>query len=207
MSQFRLEVDHLARSFGPRRVLRDVSFALESRQSLAVVGRNGSGKTTLLLILAGLAPPSRGMIKFAQAGRLLDRAGRRRETSYVGPELALYDNLTAHENLKFFSIMRGLPSERQDREKMLEGVQLSGRGDDFYGTYSSGMKLRLKYAVALIGEPALLLLDEPTSNLDDDGKRLVEEIIVAQKERGMIIIATNEKEEYRFAGQIYRVDD
>lgn len=204
---YTLCVKNLARFFGPRLVFKDVSFTLSAGESLAVTGRNGSGKTTLLRLLAGLAAPSRGTVTFALDGHQLSRSDYRRNLSYVGPELALYDNLTAVENLRFFATMRGVFLANDDISRILDDVQLSGRGEDFYGAYSSGMKLRLKYAVALLGEPALLLLDEPTSNLDDDGKQIVAGVITRQTERGILIIATNEKEEYGFAQKLYRVGD
>jgi|WetSurMetagenome_2_1015567.scaffolds.fasta_scaffold85741_3 heme exporter protein A len=204
---YTLTVENLARFFGPRLVFKEVSFSLSSGQSLAVTGRNGSGKTTLLRLLAGLSSPSKGKISFSRDGQKLTRAEYRRSTSYVGPELTLYDNLTAVENLRFFATMRGVELDANSIERILADVQLAGRGGDFYGAYSSGMKLRLKYAVALLGDPALLLLDEPTSNLDEDGKRIVSEIIARQTATGILIIATNEKEEYGFAQKLYRVGD
>ena len=76
---------------------------------------------------------------------------------------------------------------------------MGGRGSDFYGAYSSGMKQRLKYAVALLAGPAYLLLDEPMANLDDEGKEFIRQIIARQKEQGLLIIATNEKGEYDLA--------
>jgi len=202
-----LAVENLARFFGPRLVFKEVTFSLSSGESLAVTGRNGSGKTTLLRLLAGLASPSKGKITFSRDGQKLCRSNYRRDTSYVGPELTLYDNLTAIENLRFFATMRGVALDHDAIKRILAEVQLEGRGEDYYGTYSSGMKLRLKYAVALLGNPALLLLDEPTSNLDDDGKRIVADIISRQTKTGILIIATNEKEEYGFAQKLYRVGD
>jgi heme exporter protein A len=124
----------------------------------------------------------------------------------VGPELALYDSLTASENLEFFATMRGISLDRQLIGQILDMVGLGGRGEDSYRAYSSGMKQRLKYAVALLNDPALLLLDEPTVNLDEDGKTIVAQIIARQKENGILIVATNEKEEYSFAEKQYRLN-
>ncbi len=203
---YTLEVSGLTKGFGPRQVLKDVSFSLTVGDSLAVIGKNGSGKTTLLRILAGLMIPTRGKAIFAHDSQTLDRAAVRQRLSYVGPELALYDALTAAENLCFFGKMRGISLDNELIVKIMDMVGLAGREDDFYRAYSSGMKQRLKYAVALLNDPTYLLLDEPTANLDEEGKQIVSQIIARQKENGILIVATNEQEEYGFAEKQYRLD-
>lgn len=203
---YKLEVEKLFRSFGPRRVLRDISFSLQTGDSLAVIGRNGSGKSTLLHILAGLTAPTRGKITFFCNDEKIDRREAKKRLSYVGPELTLYDSLTAAENLKFFATMRGISLDLALTQKILDMVGLEGRGEDYYRAYSSGMKQRLKYATALLNDPDYLFLDEPTSNLDEEGKKIVSQVIARQKENGILIIATNEKEEYDFARKHYRLD-
>lgn len=196
---FTVDVDKLTVRFGARMVFKDIAFSLKTGDSLAVIGRNGSGKTTLLRVLAGLAAPTRGKIAFSENGQKLDRTTIRHNLAYVGPEMTLYDALTACENLKFFGTMRGMKINNDQVETILENFQLGGRGSDFYGAYSSGMKQRLKYAVALLAGPAYLLLDEPMANLDDEGKEFIRQIIARQKEQGLLIIATNEKGEYDLA--------
>lgn len=187
-------------------MLRDVSLSLGIGDSLAVTGPNGSGKTTLLRILAGLTLPSRGKVEFFHEDKRLARNETRNLVSYIGPELALYDSLTAAENLRFFALLRGISLDRALIGQIMEMVGLGGREDDFYHAYSSGMKQRLKYAVALLNDPVFLLLDEPTANLDKEGKIVVSGIITRQKEQGVLIVATNEKEEYGFAEKRYRLD-
>ena len=200
-----LKVDHLFMFFGRRKVLEDVSFSLATGDSLAILGPNGSGKTTLLRILAGLIEPSRGTVAFLSGDKSLDRVDVRRRLSYIGPELALYDALTAAENLRFFATMRGIAIDNGLIERILEMVGLGGRGNDYYAAYSSGMKQRLIYAVALLNDPVFLLLDEPSANLDKEGKMVVSGIVARQRENGILIIATNEKEEYGLAEQQYRI--
>ncbi|NMC45147.1 MAG: ABC transporter ATP-binding protein [candidate division Zixibacteria bacterium] len=200
-----VEVTKLSKRFGTRRVLDEVSFTLAVGDSLAVVGKNGSGKTTLLKILAGLSTPTRGSVTFSNEKKKLDRAEIRNRLSYVGPELTLYDSLTAAENLTFFAAMRGVSLEKDRVDSILGDLQLGGRGGDFYGAYSSGMKQRLKYAVALLNDPVYLLLDEPTANLDDEGKAVVAGIMARQKKNGILIVATNEAGEYGFAEKLIRL--
>lgn len=203
---YAIEVRELTKNFGRRRVFAGVSFSLVIGDSMAILGRNGSGKTTLLRILAGLTASTRGDVVFRRNGQVIDPREAKRRLSYVGPELTLYDSLTAGENLSFFATMRGLKLDDDLVNKILGMVGLDGRGDDFYGAYSSGMKQRLKYAAALLNDPVFLLLDEPTSNLDPEGKQIVSGIIARQKENGILIIATNEKGEYGLAAKQYRLD-
>ncbi len=200
-----IRADRLSKRYGFRPVFSDISFYLKATDSLAVVGRNGSGKTTLLRIIAGLTSATGGDLEIKFDGRRIPRPEVRRRLSYVGPELTLYDALTAWENLKFFATIRGLPDDSQSLMTTLDSLGLKNRRQDYYGAYSSGMKQRLKYAVALLNQPDILLLDEPTANLDEQGRTVVESIISRQKETGLLIIATNEKGEYDFAEQTLRL--
>ena len=163
-----------------------------------VMGANGAGKSTLLKIVAGLLPPTAGTARVRIDGVELDARQRRRYLGYVAPDLTLYRELTGVENMEFFASLRGISLERNDLKAMFEQVGLRGRGRDLVGAYSSGMRQRLKYAYALLGNPPILLLDEPTANLDTDGVAMVEQIIAAQQNRpggGLALIATNEPRE------------
>jgi heme exporter protein A len=202
---FRLKADHLFKRFGSRKVLNDISFDLQTGDSMAVVGPNGSGKSTLLMLLLAAGRPTRGMIEYFHDAQKLDDSAVRSATSLVSPYLNLYDTLTAEENLIFFASVSGRRIEGKEINNLLSRVGLEGRGADPVGAYSSGMKQRLKYAVALLNEPAYLFLDEPTSNLDEDGKRIVAEVIEEYRSRSIIVIATNEPEEQRLARAVCRV--
>ena len=202
---FQLSATDLARSFGPRQVFSRLQIELTSGQSLAVTGPNGSGKTTLLMTLLSLYRPSRGQVVYSQDGQRLDDSRRRAVTSLVAPYLNLYDQLSAEENLKFFAIMTGNAVTGKQLDALLARVGLQGRGCDPVGEYSSGMKQRLKCAVALLKEPAFLFLDEPSTNLDDEGRQLIRSIIEEYRSRSMIVIATNDPEESRFAQQQLRL--
>ncbi len=198
----RLTVDSVGKSFGTRSVIKRLSFYLQAPGTLGITGPNGSGKTTLLKLLSGLHLPDKGTISIEVDGRKVEPAGYHDYIKMVSPELALYGMLTAFENLSFFATLAGVRCPRSRQEELLDQVGLAGRGDDRVHTYSSGMKQRLKYAVALLGEPQLLLLDEPTSNLDDHGKAVVREIMETQRQRAALIIATNETEDLGYAEQI-----
>ena len=202
---YSLTVTDLAKRFGTRKVFSDISFDLKTGDSLAIAGPNGSGKTTLVMTLLRGYYPTRGSISYGEDGAVLDEDQLRSETALVAPYLNLYDRLSAEENIVFFASVSGMQITGKEINRMLGRVGLEGRGLDAVGSYSSGMKQRLKYAVALLLNPAFLFLDEPTSNLDEDGKRIVFDIIEEFRSSKIIIIATNEPEERELASTVCRV--
>lgn len=203
---YRIEAENLSKRFGERVVFSKINFTLETGDSLAIVGPNGSGKSTLLKIMLSLLVPTKGQVTYYQDEKKLDDSQIRSSVSFVSPYLNLYDHLTAEENLKFFSTVAGGNISGKGINNLLESVGLEGRGMDYVNEYSSGMKQRLKYAVALLKDPKYLFLDEPTSNLDDDGKKIVVDLLEHYRKDSIIVIATNEKEEYALAEQQCRVD-
>ena len=203
---YSLEAKELSKRFGSRQVFAGLSFELQTGRSLAVVGRNGSGKSTLLMLLLGLHYPTRGELAYRRDGTALDDDGIRASTSLVSPYLNLYDQLTGEENMVFMATLSGINLPGKEIASLLTRVGLEGRGEDLVAGYSSGMKQRLKYAVAMIKNPGYLFLDEPTSNLDADGKKIVRSLIEERRERSIIVIATNEEEEYSLADNALRLD-
>lgn len=193
-----VELENVEHRFGLRRVFSGVNLTVRTGEIGLVMGANGAGKSTLLKIIAGLLPPASGTSRIQMDGRNLDARTRRQIIGYVAPDLTLYRELTGVENLEFFAGLRGIRMERQQLRDVLELVGLRGRGRDIVGAYSSGMRQRLKYAFALLGQPPILLLDEPTANLDVDGMAMVERVIASQQTRpggGLTIVATNEPRE------------
>ena len=180
-------------------MLRNVCAEVQAGETLVVTGHNGSGKSTLLSAIAGLVRTDTGVTRFFIEDHELSADERRREVGLVAPDLNLYGELTALENLEFFARLRSLSRETKELEGLLERVGLAGRGRDLVGGFSSGMRVRLKYAVALHARPTFLLLDEPTAMLDESGVRLVEAIIAEQRQRGVLVLATNDPREERHA--------
>lgn len=178
---------------------------LKTGDSLAVIGPNGSGKSTLLKILVRLLRPSSGDVQFAEGGNVLDEDTLRGQVSFVAPYLNLYDQLTGEENIQFFTSVRGGNVTGKEIESYLSQVGLERRGLDLVSTYSTGMKQRLKYAVALANRPRFLILDEPMSGLDDSGKSMVRQLIETVRTDSIILLATNEREEYALARQECRL--
>lgn len=196
-----LDATNLGKWFGRRKVFDGIDFHLEDRGSLVITGKNGSGKTTLLKVICGLLQPTRGQITVSREGRKLTDEKRRNLLGLVMPDLELYGELTAFENLLFLSRMRGQnPGKEIIRERIAQ-VGLADRENDLVSSFSSGMKQRLKYALALSGEPQMLVLDEPTANLDAEGVSMVDRIIRSQMEKALVIIATNEQSDIKYAEQ------
>lgn len=203
---YALVAENLGKRFGPLKVFSGISFQVATGRSLAIVGPNGSGKSTLLMLLLGQYYPTVGTVAYRQDDTSLDEDAVRGATALVAPYLNFYDHLTAEENLTFFANASGRYLTGKQINATLSRVGLEGRGDDPVATYSSGMKQRLKYAAALLKEPAFLFLDEPTSNLDQPGKEMVRGVIGELRPKTVILIATNEEEEYTLADGVCRVN-
>jgi len=202
-----IEVSGIQKSFGDRKVLKDINFTIETPNSIGITGHNGSGKSTLMKILAQIIAPTKGKVTIKHDGKELPADRHLEVIKMVAPEMALYEMLSAYENLEFFAKLASVPMPKSEQDRLLDLVGLAGRGDDFVGAYSSGMKQRLKYAVALLAKPEILLLDEPTSNLDDEGKQIVVNIMKQQQNERILIIATNEQEDLNRVASVIRLDN
>ena len=183
-----VEVKDLGKKYGDRWVLRNLNFSLETSQCLIVTGRNGAGKSTLLRILSGLEKPTNGSVD----ANILDY---RKELSYCALEQAMFANLTVAEHLDLAAKVRGITSD--DKSLILE-CGLEEHKDVQSQFLSSGLRSRLKIALAIQSKPKILLWDEPGVALDGAGKALIERVIGEQKQRGLLVIATNDPDERRF---------
>lgn len=177
--------------------MKSVSLSVTGGEVVAVTGPNGSGKSTLLKVVAGLLRPTRGSVSLSVGGaKAADVSARRRFVGYAAPDLMLYPELTAIENLQFFGAMRGQKPERSECVRILNAIGLKGRGDDPVGAYSSGMRQRMRLAFAQWGSPPVLLLDEPSLALDERGIAVVADMISAQRASGgLTLLATNDPRE------------
>ena len=202
LQSIQLKLTGIEKRYGMRRVLRDFAFLAEGGEVVAITGANGSGKSTVVKLVAGLLRASKGQIALTVGtADESDPARRRRLCGYVSPDLTLYTELTARENLQFFCDVRGASPE--NIASTLERVGLSGREDDPIGQYSSGLRQRVKLALAVLFEPPVLLLDEAGLALDDKGVALVAELVAEQQKRGgLTLIATNDSREVVLAQRI-----
>jgi ABC-type multidrug transport system, ATPase component len=182
----------LKKIFNRRIVFDNISFVVESGQSLSITGPNGSGKSTISKIICGLLSPTAGQIEYLNGMGKILREDFHRHVGFVAPYLELYGEFTAMENLIIEGKARGLRNIEERASEILSRVGLFNRRNDEVRGFSSGMKQRLKYASALIHDPHILLLDEPMTNLDEAGIKMVLDLIEAFKKDKILVIATND---------------
>ena len=208
MNGVKLVCSNLSKKYINKLVFKGVNFELLQGDSLAVTGRNGSGKSTLVKILSGLIKQTAGEINLSIDGNEVIHEKRFLHYGLISPYLNLYDELTAFENLNFFYKLKCKDSNGEDKiNLLLEKVNLLKRKDDFVKDYSSGMKQRLKLAFSVISDPKVLFMDEPRSNLDEEGIAIAYGIAEEQKQRGILIIATNEKEDTSLCNKFLSVEE
>jgi heme exporter protein A len=195
----RLAGDGVTHRYGARLAVQPVSFEAVSPGTIAITGENGSGKSTLLRILIGLLRPTGGKTVLEAGGAVYEPRRRRQVAGLATPELSFYEEFSAAENLMFAAETRGVHDPRGAVRDALEAVQLTPRADDRVGEFSSGMKQRLRLAFAVLHRPALLMLDEPGSHLDDAGRAVVAGLVQSYAERGLVLIATNDPQEMTLA--------
>ena len=161
-----IELDGLARRYGDRTALADVTLTLEEGATLIVFGPNGAGKSTLLRVLATLLRPSAGHARIFGSDVRTEGWRVRGRIGFLGHDALLYGDLTAAENLSYQARLHGLRDARERIAQLLEAVGLTARADDRVHTYSRGMVQRLAACRAVLHDPPVLLLDEPRANLD-----------------------------------------
>ena len=192
MSDLLLEARQLVKRFGSRTAVDGVSFSLHRGEAVGLLGPNGAGKTTTISLLSGLLSPDGGEFRLGGAAITGDTDSRKRLLGLVPQELALYEELTAKDNLDFFGALYDLHGAAlaQAATSALEFVGLSERAGDKVKTFSGGMKRRLNLAVALLHDPELLLLDEPTVGVDPQSRNAIFDNVEELRRRGKTILYT-----------------
>jgi len=183
-------VANLRRDYGDRAALDGVGFELAEGESLVVLGPNGAGKTTLLRILATLLRPSGGEVRVLGCS-LPDEAWKLRgRIGYLGHEPLLYRDLSGRENLRFQARLHGIGREPAEAriEELLRAVGMERRADGRVAELSAGMRQRLSICRCVLHRPQLLLLDEPDSNLDAEGRELARELIGPGEARTRVVV-------------------
>lgn len=204
--------DKISKDYDRKNVFKNVSFDLKTSQSLAITGKNGSGKSTLIKIIANIINPNSGSYKILRNGSEIPQNKLYKFTGLIAPYLSLYDELTGFENLIFFyNLKTGVnklnPQKKDILNKYFEELNLSYAKNEQVKNYSSGMKQRLKFAFAIMNEPELLLLDEPASNLDNEGRDVFFNIIEKRKKDCLILIATNDEQEKDLCDASLNIED
>jgi ABC-2 type transport system ATP-binding protein len=205
-----LSISHLQKRFGERIAVDDVSFEVAPGETIGLLGPNGAGKTTTLSLISGLAQPDSGSVSFQ--GQFLDHDANqlKRRIGLVPQDLALYDELSAWANLELFGGLFGLSGRAlADRaNSALELVGLADRRADRVKSFSGGMKRRLNIAGALLHDPDLILLDEPTVGVDPQSRNAIFENLAELRLRGKTLVYTTHymEEAERLCDRIVIID-
>jgi ABC-2 type transport system ATP-binding protein len=190
-----IETNKLQRSFGGNIAVDEMTFHVKQGEVFGLLGPNGAGKTTTVRLLNGILPPSSGTARVFGFDPVTQGESVRHKTGVLTETPALYERLSAWENLEFFGTLQEIPeSELHHRvDEMLEFFELSSRAKDKVETFSKGMKQRLALARALIHKPPLIFQDEPTSGLDPEAAQQVDDLIasLAGKNGQTVILATH----------------
>ena len=192
MAEAVIDVRDLTRRFGDFTAVDRVSFAVDRGEVVGYLGPNGSGKTTTIRMLLGLLRPTEGSATVLGRDIVRDAEAIRPLAGYMSQRFALYEDLTVAENLRFYGAVYGIPRARLAArvDEMLDLVGLAGQRDERAGRLAGGWRQRLAMAIALVHEPPLLFLDEPTSGVDPEARRAFWDIIYLLAERGTTVLVT-----------------
>lgn len=185
-----IKIRQVSRHFGPVHAVNEISLDIFEGETMGLIGHNGAGKSTLFKLMLGLIPPSTGDIRIhdtpvhGSAFRELRRA-----IGYLPENLAFYDNLTGLETLQFFAALKGC--DQGVCPALLKKVGLGHSGHRRVDGYSKGMRQRLGFAQALLGNPRILFLDEPTNGLDPEGIREFYEMLKELNQTGVTVVITS----------------
>ena len=187
-----LQVDRLSKRFGDRVAVNSISFSIAQGETVGLLGPNGAGKTTAIAMISGISRPDAGEVTLGGVSLAQDANTLKRRVGLVPQDLALYEELSAWANLQLFGGLYGLgAAELLPRAKAaLALVGLADRGTDRVNTFSGGMKRRLNIAAALLHEPDLLLLDEPTVGVDPQSRNAIFDNLEELKRRGKTLLYT-----------------
>ena len=185
-----LDVRNLVKNYGNKNAIQDVSFSVKEGSCFGLLGPNGAGKSTTMKIITGIIEANQGQVDILQENIRGASDKIKRKIGYVPQEITLYDKISAYNNLVFFGEMYGVKGKRlKDRiNVVLEQVGLKDRANDPIRTYSGGMKRRINIAAALLHEPKIVILDEPTVGIDPQSRNHIFEIIRDLRSEGVTII-------------------
>lgn len=203
-SSMKINLVNTGKRFNREWIFRKFNFSFETGSSYAITGNNGSGKSTLLQIISGIILHNEGEISYTQNGNIIPEEEIHNKFSIAAPYLELIEEMTALELLRFHHSFIPLT---QGEAEILQTISLTAAANKQIRYYSSGMKQRLKLALAFFSNTAGLLLDEPTSNLDAEGIALYHFLIEKFSKNRLVIISSNDKAEYSFCNHVIKMED
>ena len=210
MAHVLLQVSQLTKSYGDRRAVDDVSFKVHAGQTVGLIGPNGAGKSSTVGMICGLLRADAGAITMNGAAIAPGPCEAKRQIGFVPQDLALYEDLPARDNLMLFAALYGVKgaAARRRCDEVLALVALQDRAGDKPATFSGGMKRRLNIGAALMHDPALLILDEPTVGVDPQSRNAIFDTLEQLKAAGRSLIYTSHymEEVERLADHIVIID-
>lgn len=206
-----IEAINLGKKFKDIVAVEDVNLYMEEGESVGLLGPNGAGKSTTISMISSLLPPTKGTVRYNGEDVLKDPNKLRPILGVVPQEIALYDELSAYENMKFFGKIYGLSGKRLENkiQEVLEIVGLTERQKDAVETYSGGMKRRINIAVSLMHDPEILIMDEPTVGIDPQSRNYILEMVrELNRKKGLTVLYTSHymEEVERLCDRVYIMD-
>jgi ABC-2 type transport system ATP-binding protein len=184
-----LSASHITRRFGDRVALDDVSLDLRSGEIFALLGPNGAGKTTTLRVLAGLIAPTSGTVRVDGVEMTpASSSALRAQIGFLTEAPGLWDSLTIRQNLEIYARLYGLDSPRKAVDEVLELFEIPDRANERPAELSKGLRQRVALARSLLHKPRIVMLDEPTANLDPESAREVRELVLGLKQQGRTVL-------------------
>lgn len=196
-----IHVEHLCKRFQLNWIFKDIQFEFLVPKIYGIAGPNGSGKSTLLQILAGLIPPSKGKVIYKVEGALVPEDEWYKFISYAAPYAEVYDYLTVTELLKHHQNFRSFYKDI-NTENFIKLSYLQGHEQKWIKSFSSGMKQRLRLALAILTESKVLFLDEPLTNLDEQAIEWYQNLLTRFAKDRLVIIASNDREDFAYVNEV-----
>lgn len=202
----KINLEHIGRRFNREWIFRDLNYVFESANSYAILGANGAGKSTLLQVISGSLSSSEGTISYSKAGKALDAESIFQHLSMAAPYLELIEEFSLRElidfHFKFKKYRQGL-----DRDKLIDLLALKKSEYKAIKHFSSGMKQRVKLALAFCSDTDIIMLDEPASNLDQQGLEWYLSLVQEFSSDRLLIVCSNQVQEYSFCKERLSITD
>ncbi len=199
-----VRLSNVGKRFNREWIFRNCNYQFQSGKSYAITGANGSGKSTLLQVIAGSLTHNEGTIAISNKQQAIGNEQLYQHIAIAAPYLELIEEMTAIEMLQFHA---GFKQLTHSIPEILQAISLQNAAHKQIRYYSSGMKQRLKLAQAFFSNTPILLLDEPTTNLDTDGIALYHQLIKNHTADKLVIVSSNDKQEYEFCEEVVKIGE
>jgi len=205
-SNFNIIAKGLTKTFGQELIVRDFNYSFTNKNKYAITGANGSGKSTLLKLISGISLPNKGKIEYFRNSKIIPSEKHFEHITFCSPSQELIEEFTLNEMIDFHLKFRSLVPDL-DKSKFLDLTYLTAHTQKQIALFSSGMKQRLKLGLALFTQSNVTILDEPTTNMDERGIHWYLENIQKLQNDRLLIIASNQKEEYEFCDTLLQMEN